>query len=184
MTLTGSISSSAATVARPHLFACRHGNAHVASVLNVPATANLRLLLVEPHADSGDMYAEYFRYHGVSVMTVSNAFDALAAVSDANVVVTNIRLPGEMDGIELIARLRRDERTEHIPIAVLSASTFSGDRTHARHAEGDVFLTKPCLPDVLLRHARRLFLRSKLKHVRRKTAKRDTRQLRADRHTS
>jgi CheY-like chemotaxis protein len=112
--------------------------------------------MIEPHRDSSDMYAEFFRHHGVAISNVSNAADALAHTSNVDVVVTNLQLPGDMDGVELIARLRRDERTRHTPVVVVSARAFPHDRDRAADAGCNVFLKKPCLPDTLLWHVRRL----------------------------
>jgi len=130
---------------------------------------SITVLMVEPHADAGDMYADYFRHYGVGVMTVSNVTDALAALSNANVVITNIRLPA--DGIELIAR-----GAKNTPIVVLSTSLFSRDRQRAEEAGCDVFLPKPCLPGALLQRVWRLLLRSKLMSIRGKSAKSDVRR--------
>jgi CheY-like chemotaxis protein len=127
-----------------------------------PPASSLTVLMVEPHADSGEMYAEYFRHHGIGVVNVSNAADALAAVPNADVMVTNLRLPGGVDGVELVARLRRDERTKDTPIVMVSASAFPRDRERAEEAGCDVVLAKPCLPDTLLREVHRVARRSTL----------------------
>jgi CheY-like chemotaxis protein len=86
------------------------------------------------------------------VIGVSDPWAALIAAPKADVVVTGILLAGSMDGVELIARLRRDERTSRTPIIVLTACAWTRERERAEHAGCDVFLSKPCVPDELLRH--------------------------------
>lgn len=77
----------------------------------MPATRDAAVvLLVQPRDDGLHMYAEYLCEYGLSVIAVSEAWDALIAAPKADVIVTGILLVGSMDGVELIARLRRDHR--------------------------------------------------------------------------
>lgn len=102
------------------------------------------------------MYAEYMRYHGLRVIVAATAREALEAADRAHVVVTGILLPGDMDGIELLTRLRADERTAAIPLVVVTACSLGAHRHLAELAGCDLFLPKPCLPDDLTREVRRL----------------------------
>jgi two-component system cell cycle response regulator DivK len=119
------------------------------------------VLLVQPDADSREMYTEFLRYEGLLPVPVSNARDGLTVARKADVIVTGLLLPGDIDGIEFIARLKRDERTKRIPLIVLTACAWKSDRERAEEAGCDVFLAKPCLPDHLLREVRLLLAASK-----------------------
>ena len=125
------------------------------------------VLLVQADADSREMYTEFFRYEGLLPVPVSNARDGLTVARRANIIVTGLLLPGDIDGIEFIARLKRDERTKRIPLIVLTACAWKSDRERAEEAGCDVFLAKPCLPDHLLREVRFLLAASKLRDNRR-----------------
>ena len=114
------------------------------------------LLVQQSHDDGLEMYTEFLRYHGLALMTVSNARDALVLAPQADIMVTGINLDDPMDGVELVSRLRHDDGTMHTPIIVLTACAWSRDRERAEHAGCDVFLPKPCLPNDLLREVRRL----------------------------
>jgi two-component system cell cycle response regulator DivK len=130
-------------------------------------------LLVQPRDDGLDMYLEFLRHRGLAVIGVSDAWDALIAAPRAAIIVTGILLAGSMDGVELIGRLRRDERTNRTPIIVLTACAWSAERERAESAGCDLFLPKPCLPDELLRHVRQLLAQSRLRHVRGQPIKAD-----------
>ena len=121
------------------------------------------VLLVQADADSREMYTEFFRYEGLLPVPVSNARDGLTVARRADIVVTGLLLPGDIDGIEFIARLKRDERTKRIPLIVLTACAWKSDRERAEEAGCDAFLAKPCLPDHLLREVRLLLAASKLR---------------------
>ena len=109
------------------------------------------------------MYTEFFRYEGLLPVPVSNARDGLTVARRADIIVTGLLLPGDIDGIEFIARLKRDERTKRIPLIVLTACAWKSDRERAEKAGCDVFLAKPCLPDHLLHEVRVLLAASKLR---------------------
>ena len=102
------------------------------------------------------MYAEYLRSYGFSVTEVDSTDAGLSAAHAADLVVTGVRVSGSFDGIELVRRLRHDDRTKATPLIVLTACTFEPDQARAYAAGCDVFLPKPCLPEVLLAEARRL----------------------------
>jgi two-component system, cell cycle response regulator DivK len=117
-----------------------------------------RVLLVQPHADSREMYTEFLSHRGAHTVAVGDGNDALRAATDADVIVTDLLVPG-IDGIELITRLRKDDRTKHTPIIVLTACAFQSDRIRAEHAGCDAFLSMPCLPGDLLHQIGLLLVR-------------------------
>ncbi len=54
----------------------------------------------------------------------------------------DVQLPG-IDGVEALARLRRDERTGAIPVLALTAQAMHGDRERFLAAGFDGYLSKP-----------------------------------------
>jgi two-component system cell cycle response regulator DivK len=118
------------------------------------------VLLVQPERDDRDMYALFLRHAGMTPVIVSDAAPALVLATDSHVIVTELLLPGSMDGIEFIMRLRRDRATNGIPIIVLTSSAWDTERERAERAGCDMFLPKPCLPDRLLHQIRRLLAKS------------------------
>ena len=96
------------------------------------------------------MYYEFLRHQGLAAVCPKNATHALSLAANVDVVVTEIRLIGSMDGIEFVARLREKADTKHLPIIVLTACAPETCRQRALAAGCDVFLLKPCLPDRLV----------------------------------
>src|SRR5689334_24990406 len=66
------------------------------------------ILLVQPERDDREMYAEFLGSEGFLPISVSSAADALTIAPRVDVVVTALLLPGPMDGVELVARLKGD----------------------------------------------------------------------------
>jgi CheY-like chemotaxis protein len=118
-------------------------------------------LLVQPEHDDREMYAEFLDHEGLAAICVSSARQAMTVAPIADVIITGLRLPGEINGVDLIAWLKRDNRTKNIPIVVLTACAWHTERERAETAGCDVFLSKPCLPDELLRELRRLLATAK-----------------------
>jgi CheY-like chemotaxis protein len=108
------------------------------------------VLLVESNQDNRDMYAESLRTCGFAVLTANTTDEGLRCASDADVIVTEIRVPGSFDGIDLVTRLRHAVATKQKPIIVLTACTFEPERQRVYAAGCDVFLPKPCLPEQLV----------------------------------
>lgn len=131
------------------------------------------VLLAQPRDDGLQIYAECLRKHGLAVIAVSEAWDALIAAPKADIIVTETLLAGSMDGVGLIGRLRRNERADRRPIIVLTACAWDAERERATHAGCDLFLAKPCVPSELLRHVRASLADVALQRVRGKAAKAD-----------
>ncbi|HSC27890.1 MAG TPA: response regulator [Vicinamibacterales bacterium] len=120
------------------------------AALSPPTRSGRRLvvLLVEDHADTRQMYAEFLRpsFEVIQASDGQNALDAIRA-RKPDVLVTDISLPG-MDGFQLIERMRQDPATRSIPVVCLSGHGGDVHEERARGA-GARLIQKPCLPDAL-----------------------------------
>ena len=67
-----------------------------------------------------------------------------------DVILMDISLRGNKNGLELTKELRKMPGYEKIPIVCLSAHAFKKDRDNALNAGVDVFLTKPVENKILL----------------------------------
>lgn len=124
------------------------------------------VLIVQSRTDDRGLYMELLRVAGFAPLEAATTDEALPLARSADVVVTGIRMPGTFDGLELVRRLRREDPTGRRAVIVLTACAFEADRVAAIVAGCDAFLTKPCLPDVLLSEIRWLLARTRLlRHV-------------------
>lgn len=109
-----------------------------------------RVLLVDDDADTRAMYAMALELSEFEVLEAGDGAAALALASASlpDVVVTDLTGP-RLDGFELVSRLRADPRTARIQAIVVTG--WADQATRARTLEaGAWFLSKPCLPDVLV----------------------------------
>jgi DNA-binding response OmpR family regulator len=66
----------------------------------------------------------------------------LCEEGDWTLIILDLNLPG-MSGFEICRRLRRRNRTEHIPIIILSARATEDDKVHGFDLGADDYVTKP-----------------------------------------
>jgi two-component system OmpR family response regulator len=118
----------------------------------------LRVLLVDDDRDTREMYCECLRADGFELRTASNGRDAIRAARTflPSVIVTDLRLAGSIDGVELTRQLRADIRTGEIRIIMLTGVTFGDERERAESSGVDAFVIKPCLPNRLASEIRRV----------------------------
>ena len=81
-----------------------------------------------------------------SVSLAADGQDALTLLDAAgrqrpDLVVSDLRMP-RMNGVELVRALKKNPRTSHLPIAILSSSEMPEDRTAAEEAGAVGFFFK------------------------------------------
>jgi two-component system, cell cycle response regulator DivK len=118
-------------------------------------TSRVSVLLVEAAQDDRDMYAEYLRRHEFDAIETDDPRQALALALSVDVIVTASRI-GHSDCIELVRRLRADERTHEKAIVILTGYAATTEEKRALEAGCDAFLLKPCAPETLVAEIRRL----------------------------
>ena len=116
----------------------------------------LRVLVVDDYPDAREMYAEYLQYSGFEVIEATNGAEALqrAIESMPDIILMDLSLP-VMDGWEATRRLKADQRTAGIPVVALTGHALAGISDGAARAGCDAFVTKPCLPEDLVKEIRR-----------------------------
>jgi two-component system cell cycle response regulator DivK len=120
-------------------------------------TARPRVLLVDDYPDAREMYAEYLDFSGFEVVEAANGMEALQRAADTNpdIILMDLSLP-VMDGWEATRRLKADPRTAHIPVVALTGHALAGISEGAMKAGCDAFVTKPCLPEDLVKEIRKV----------------------------
>ena len=129
-----------------------------------------RVLLVDDYPDAREMYSEYLEFSGFDVVEAGNGMEALQRAVDTapDIILMDLSLP-VMDGWEATRRLKADQRTKGIPVVALTGHALAGISEGAKQAGCDAFVTKPCLPEDLVREIRKILdaPSSSIKKVRR-----------------
>jgi two-component system, cell cycle response regulator DivK len=116
-----------------------------------------RVLLVDDYPDAREMYTEYLEFSGYEVIGAGNGLEALQRAVDESpdIILMDLSLP-VMDGWEATRRLKADQRTASIPVVALTGHALAGISEGAKKAGCDAFVTKPCLPEDLVREIKKI----------------------------
>jgi CheY-like chemotaxis protein len=87
---------------------------------------------------------------GHEVVSVRDGAEALAAIRDRrpDLVVLDISMP-EVDGLEVLRRLRADGETSGLPVLLLSAQAQEADVRRGFDAGASAYVKKPFSPSEL-----------------------------------
>lgn len=102
------------------------------------------VLVVDDQPSLRQMVRFALQFHGLDVVEAENGREALAALAarDVDLVVTDWKMP-EMDGLELIRRIRRTDGLETLPIVMVSCVRDTEAKREAQAAGALVWLQKP-----------------------------------------
>jgi two-component system phosphate regulon response regulator PhoB len=108
------------------------------------------ILVVEDEPQVQELVAVNLEHAGHRVLRAASAEEAEAAIRAElpDVLILDWMLPGE-SGVALARRLRAAERTQSLPILMLTARAMEQDKISGLEAGADDYLTKPFSPKEL-----------------------------------
>ncbi|MFZ6050408.1 ATP-binding protein [Halocola ammonii] len=115
-----------------------------------------QLLLVEDNKDVRD-YVKSILAADYQIEEAENGKIGLELALEIipDLVISDVMMP-EMDGYELSETLKKDERTSHIPVILLTAKASAESRIAGLETEADIYLSKPFVPQELKLSAKNL----------------------------
>ena len=119
----------------------------------------MKILVVDDDNEIVQLLEIYVRNEGYEPVSAYNGKDALTKLNttpDIGLVILDLMMP-EMDGMEVIKRIRKDSS---IPILVLSAKTADMDKIQGLITGADDYVTKPFNPLEVMARVRSLLRRS------------------------
>ncbi|MDB5790632.1 MAG: hypothetical protein JWQ80_656 [Massilia sp.] len=118
------------------------------------ALAGLTILVVDDERDSLDIVRYVLADMAATIVTASTAYEALQTIDQLkpDLMISDIGMP-EMDGLELIRRVRASSNTQVASVRALALTAFSRreDRLRSLEAGFDEYLAKPVAPAELVR---------------------------------
>lgn len=109
-----------------------------------------KLLVIEDNPDNLTTIGAILKlkYHLIFAETGKKGIE-LAYKENPDLILLDMMLP-EMNGLEILEILRKDERTQNVPIIALTAQAMKGDKERILAAGCDDYLSKPIDPLKLL----------------------------------
>src|SRR5512145_1947786 len=106
--------------------------------------ANAKILIVDDEAAILNLISAYLKPEGYEVFTAQDGSSGLQAARTykPDLIVLDVMLPG-MDGVEVLARLRRESE---VYVILLTARTEETDKIVGLSVGADDYITKPFSP--------------------------------------
>ena len=120
-------------------------------------TTKPKILVVDDEPDAVELIEFNLKANGYEVATAADGEEALqkARAILPSLIILDLMLP-EVDGMEVCKILRRDQRTQNIPIIMLTAKAAEIDRVLGLELGADDYVTKPFSPRELVLRVKRL----------------------------
>jgi putative two-component system response regulator len=109
------------------------------SVTNSPT-----ILVVDDEERNVKLLKTLLNAEGYATLAANNGNDALtiAAAEKPDLILLDVMMPG-MDGFEVVAQLKADQRTRTVPVIMVTALDDRESKLHALEAGAEEFLSKP-----------------------------------------
>lgn len=120
------------------------------------------VLIVEDEKDIVKMLDYNLNKEGYRVLSTYDGEDALEIASNKqpDIILLDLMLPG-MDGLEVCRELKKEDKTAHIPIIMLTAKSQESDKVVGLELGADDYVTKPFSPRELIARIKAILRRIK-----------------------
>jgi two-component system, OmpR family, alkaline phosphatase synthesis response regulator PhoP len=114
-----------------------------------------RILVVEDEEDILELVRYNLLKEGYHVTGASTGEDALKKTRSEpfDLIILDLMLPG-IDGLEVTKKLKKDQKTDKVPIMMLTAKGEEADVVTGLELGADDYITKPFSPRVLIARVR------------------------------
>lgn len=108
------------------------------------------VLVVDDDGANRDLLSQRLERQGYEVVSAGNGREALdlLATGAFDLVLLDIMMP-EMDGFEVLRRLKADDRMRHVPVIMISAVGDMDSVAHCIEMGAEDYLPKPFQPTLL-----------------------------------
>jgi two-component system, OmpR family, phosphate regulon response regulator PhoB len=122
-----------------------------------------KLLVVEDQTDIRNLIRATLEYEDYELHEAEDGVSGLhkALALRPTLMLLDIMMPGELDGIQVCERIKRDSATRHIKIVLLTARGQKSDLQAGQAAGCDSYLVKPFSPLQLIETVEQLIAADK-----------------------
>ncbi len=116
------------------------------------STPQKKILVVDDEIDTLELLRTVLEHEKFKVLKAVNGKDALEQVKQIpDLVLLDVRMPGELSGLDVCKQLKQDERYKEIPVIIFSAKVLDRDIELGLKAGAVEYVTKPFSSKELIR---------------------------------
>jgi len=117
------------------------------------ADAVKKILVVDDQKELRELISVTLRTGDHEILEAANGRSAVevARVEKPDLIIMDVMMPGEIDGLEATKRLKKDPVTNACKILILSIKGQEIDREKGYASGADAYYVKPFSPDLLMK---------------------------------
>jgi CheY-like chemotaxis protein len=117
-----------------------------------------RVLIVEDQADIRKLIRMTLEFEPYEIHEAANGTDGLQLAGEVvpDLILLDVMMPGELDGLQVCARVRAHPALQATRVVLLTARGQTQDRDAGQQAGADEYLIKPFSPLQLIETIERL----------------------------
>jgi CheY-like chemotaxis protein len=106
-----------------------------------------KIMLIEDSPDTRDLVKMVLEMNDHSVLSAETGEAAIVALKEfqPDLILMDISLPGKLNGLDIVRKLRADSAFDETPILALTAHAMPQDQKKSLDAGCDEHITKPIL---------------------------------------
>lgn len=107
-----------------------------------------KILIVEDHADIRKLIRMTLEFDNYEIHEAADGVSGLKAAQAVkpDLILMDVMMPGELDGLQVCQRIKSDPAIRHIPVVLLTARGQVKDREAGMAAGTTAYLVKPFSP--------------------------------------
>ena len=119
-----------------------------------------RVLIVEDQADIRKLIRMTLEFEDYEIHEANDGSAGLRVARSLkpDLMLLDVMMPGELDGLQVCHQIKSDPATAHIRVVLLTARGQAKDREVGREAGADEYLVKPFSPLQLIETIERLLV--------------------------
>lgn len=119
-----------------------------------------KILIIDDNSSLNSFISNIFNGN-YSIIQAFNGQEGLQKATQEcpDIIISDVLMPGDIDGFELCHQIKSDSSTSHIPVILLTAKILDEHKIQGYNCGADAYLCKPFSPDVLIARVNNLYNR-------------------------
>ncbi len=109
------------------------------------------VLIIEDNLDNMLLISDILEFNGYALLKAETGLQGVAMAKEhaPDFIILDIQLP-DIDGYEVLNRIRANEETDSIPVIAMTSYAMAGDRERLLNAGCNGYIEKPIDPELVM----------------------------------